>query len=179
MAFVDVDPVMDTLFDPSIINPPSLVRSALYETTGRKFRAAGVFYRWLTDGKEIEHPLREITSEPWLDETLNKIADFRGAADNWDGCGSAAPDEALFATAEKVAEDFSSMPVFWRPTLNFDPDGHPNFAAYNDELYLTLTVDAVDRLSWYAVRNGREAFRENVDVAEFDATIFLNDFAVA
>ncbi|WP_340583873.1 hypothetical protein [Brucella pseudintermedia] len=178
-AYIDIDPVMDSLFDPTVINPPSLVRSALYETTGRKFYSAGVFYRWMTDNSEIKYPFRDITSDPWLDETLNKIASFRGAADNWDGYGSVAPDESLFATAEKIAESFSKMEIYWRPTLNFDPDGHPNFAAYNDDIYLTLTVDAIDRISWYAVRNGQEYFRENIDMADFDSSIFVNDFEVA
>nr|WP_278437083.1 hypothetical protein [Brucella anthropi] len=175
MPYVDTNPVLD-VFDPTTINPPSLNRSALYEGTSRRFSASGIFYRWLTeqnDDGRIAYSIREIgASEPWLDETLNKIADFRGASDNWDGEGSLAPVELLFPAAEKVAEQFSQLPVSWRPTLNFDPDGQPNFAAYNDDVYLTVTIEGEDKLSWYAVINGHEVYQDDIALTDFNPVIF-------
>lgn len=179
MAYIDSNPDLDKLFDPTTVNPPSLIRAESFDLTVRPVNVSGVLYRWLSPDRQtngrIAYALREIGAcEPWLEVTLNKIADFNGVGDNWDGNGSAAPIVALFATAEKVAEEFSRLPVSWRPTLNFDSDGYPNFAAYNDELYLSLTIESEDKISWYAVRNGEELFEENVDLASFDASIFMN-----
>lgn len=184
MPYVDTNPVLDVLFDPTTINPPSLNRTAMYEGTGRRFNASGVLYRWLTEQSEdtgrVAYSVREIgASEPWLDETLNKIADFRVASDNWDGAGSAAPIEELFPAAEKVAEQFSQMPVSWRPTLNFDPDGQPNFAAYNDDIYLTVTIEAEDKISWYAVINGEEMYQDDIALSDFDPALFTKAAEVA
>lgn len=179
MPYIDNNPDLDKLFDPTTINPPSLIRAATFDPTVRPVSLSGVLYRWLSPDREakgrVTYALREIGAcEPWLEVTLNKIASFHDASDDWDGNGSLAPDAALFAAAEKIAEEFSKLPVAWRPTLNFDADGHPNFAAYNDDLYLSLTIDTEDSISWYAVRNNEELYEENIAISSFDAKIFLN-----
>lgn len=183
-AYVDMDTHWGSAFDPTVLKSSSLVRTALFDTMSQRFFKGGTFYRWLTNDIDsqgrVVYPTRPANaSEPWLDETLVKIARFRGAVDNWDGMQSLAPNEALFPMAQRIAELFSAMPVSWRPTLNFDPDGQPNFAAHNDDIYLTVTIEDVDKLSWYAVKNGIEKYRDDVTFNDFDASIFVDQFEVA
>ena len=117
---------------------------------------------------DVPTTIPTIRPDPWLVDTLEQIALHRGLPNNWDGQQSLAPDESLFEAAEILASEFARMCVHWRPTFAIDPEGKPAFAAYNDDIYLSLTVDSPDHVSWYSVIGGREEFRDEVPVVSLE-----------
>lgn len=162
----DVTAAYDYLFDHGLHNPPAVVSESSFRPP-----LANIFFGKLvqvtTSAKDAVIPqLRQL--DPWLNQTLEDIALHRGLTNDWDGQMSAAPDEALFETAEIIASQFAQLPVHWRPTLTIDSDGRPNFAAYNDDLYLSLTVDEPGVISWYSVVDGKENFRDEVVIGQLE-----------
>ena len=105
--------------------------------------------------------------DPWLVATWNFIADHRDLAPGWDGVDAVAPERELLDTAEALAILISAKPMRARPQFSVDIKGRPSFALYDDRLYLHLTIDSADRLSWYSVSGGEEFFEDDI---AFDGT---------
>lgn len=100
--------------------------------------------------------------DPWLLATLDSIANHRDLRPGWDGMDAAAPNRECLDAAEALAGLFSGKPMTDRPQFAVDSEGRPSFATYSDRLYLHLTIDAPDRISWYAVADGDELFEDDV-----------------
>jgi hypothetical protein len=100
--------------------------------------------------------------DPWLVETWELINAHRGLTADWDGMGAVAPNRECLDAAEAFATLVSAKPMTVRPQFAVDSRGRPSFAAYGEHLYLHLTVDAPDRISWYAVIDGEETFEDEV-----------------
>jgi hypothetical protein len=98
---------------------------------------------------------------PWLADTMEIIEaqrQFRkGVAGSDVGRVS-----RVFVTAEMLASLLASVPSNRRPQMNVDEEGIPSFATVTQDFYLHLTVDAPERLTWYAVAKENEYFQENV-----------------
>jgi hypothetical protein len=105
--------------------------------------------------------------DPWLVATWDLIADHRDLVSGWDGINALAPEPERLDAAEALAILISAKPMRARPQFSVDSDGRPSFALYDDRLYLHLTIDSADRLSWYAVFGGTESFEDDI---VFDGT---------
>jgi hypothetical protein len=105
--------------------------------------------------------------DPWLVTTWDLIADHRNLAAGWDGINALAPESECLDAAEALAILIAAKPTRARPQFSVDSNGRPSFALYDDRLYLHLTIDGADRLSWYAVSGGTESFEDDI---VFDGT---------
>jgi hypothetical protein len=95
---------------------------------------------------------------PWLIGTMEIIDAHRRGVH-----GSSNKQKlALLDTAEMLASHISDISPRRRPQLNIEPEGRPTFATAVDDFYIHLTVDAPDRLTWYATVGGDEHFDEGV-----------------
>lgn len=162
----DVTVAYDYLFDHGLRNPPAVIAESSFRPV--------VFNNYVGKLVQVKATTKDVVVtqvrllDPWLSQTLEDISLHRGLGEDWDGENSAAPNEALFETAEILASQFAQLPVHWRPTLSIDSEGRPNFAAYNDDLYLSLTVDEPGIVSWYSVVDGKENFRDEVEISSLE-----------
>jgi hypothetical protein len=100
--------------------------------------------------------------DPWLLATWELIAAHRGLLRGWDGMDALAPSRECLDTAEALANLIAARPMRVRPQFAVDSEGRPSFAAYGEHLYLHLTIDSPNRLSWYAVVKGEDFFEDDV-----------------
>jgi hypothetical protein len=126
---------------------------AFFEATPRHLRAMTA-----RNSNVVVLPPRD----PWLVATWDLIADHRNLTSGWDGETAAAPRRESLDTAEALAVLIAAKPMQTRPQFSVDCNGLPGFAMYDDRLYLHLTIDDVDRLSWYAVSGGTESFADDI-----------------
>jgi hypothetical protein len=96
---------------------------------------------------------------PWLIDTMSIIDAHR--KNLLSGSRTVGSRPAL-DSAEMLASFISDISPRRRPQLNIESDGRPTFATATDDFYIHLTVDAPNRLTWYAVVRGAEHFHEGV-----------------
>jgi hypothetical protein len=113
-----------------------------------------------THNSQNESVVFSCLRSPWLVATLSSISDFRGAEHGWDGIDAAAPGHPVLDTAEMLTAHFNGAPI--RPTFSVDALGRPTFSSTAENFYLHLTIDAPERLTWYAEVDGEEFFQDNV-----------------
>jgi hypothetical protein len=158
-------------FDPRWLLPRIRMSDTSYEANGtaqKRFiqmgpfevnaEMAGVFSVNYGVGETVSIPV----VDPWLLATLDSIADHRDLHPGWDGMDAVAPSRECLDAAEALAGLFSGKPMTDRPQFAVDAEGKPSFATYSDRLYLHLTIDGPDRISWYAVADGDELFEDDV-----------------
>lgn len=117
-----------------------------------------------------ENPTRSATSsgvpflnvpgiffDPWFAETMQIIAAARSAA-KIDGVDR----EGLFTSIEMMAAFLSDVSADYRPQLSIDDDGCASFGASLEKFYLNLTIESPGEISWYALVEDREHFKEGV-----------------
>jgi hypothetical protein len=96
---------------------------------------------------------------PWLVDTITIIDAGRKSFAGREQERAVRP---LLDSAEMLASFITEFSARRRPQLNIEPSGRPTFATATDEFYIHLTVDAPNRLTWYAVVGGTENFYEGV-----------------
>lgn len=96
----------------------------------------------------------------WLTSAIDAIAEFKTVKDGWDGIDALAPQWDSLDTAEMLAVFFNSMDQ--HPAFTVDALGRPTFSLNSDNLYLHLTVDRGNRITWFAEVAGVEHFDENI-----------------
>ena len=94
---------------------------------------------------------------PWLVGTIEIIEAHRRALSVTDKT-----KVALLNAAEMLASYISDVNTRRRPQFNVEPEGRPTFATAADDFYIHLTIDAPDKLTWYATVGGDEYFDEGV-----------------
>jgi hypothetical protein len=102
--------------------------------------------------------------DPWLLQLQQQIAAQRSMDDSWAEHYHQRPSEDALAAAEVLGSLFAEVPAPLRPQYSLDADGNPTYTAYDDRIYLHLTIDESGLLSWYSVVNDVEMFEEEVDV---------------
>jgi hypothetical protein len=117
----------------------------------------------MIDGAEVPiHGVTLISTDPWLIATWNSISRHKSLQTGWDGHNAPAPDRNCLDAAESLANLLSAKPMSVRPQFAVDSDGRPNFATNTKDLYLHLTIEEPNLLSWYAVRDDVEYFEDDV-----------------
>jgi hypothetical protein len=96
---------------------------------------------------------------PWLVDTMTIIDAGRKSFAGGQQEKAVLP---LLTSAEMLASFITEIGAGRRPQLNIEPSGRPTFATATDDFYIHLTVDAPNRLTWYAVAGGAEHFDEGV-----------------
>ena len=96
---------------------------------------------------------------PWLVDTMTIIDTGRK---NFAGSQQGHAIRPLLDLAEMLASFITEIVPRRRPQINIEPSGRPTFATATDDFYIHLTVDAPNRLTWYAVVGGTEHFDEGV-----------------
>lgn len=112
------------------------------------------------DTVQDKQPNLTNNSDPWLNYMAVEISKFRNLADNWDGVGSKAPHGEALDIAEVLVAGFTELPMSKRPKLRVDSEGYPTFVTYHDEVYVKITVESSQLVSWYSVIDGVEALDE-------------------
>lgn len=107
--------------------------------------------------------------DPWLDLTVQAIAAHRNLEDGWDNGSAEAPSNEALDVAELLAQGFATAPMNLRPQVIVDTEGTPSFTMYNDEVYLHLSVDGPDSVSWFRSVDGNEEFEDSVIVTADNA----------
>ncbi|WP_102784120.1 hypothetical protein [Thalassospira sp. GB04J01] len=100
--------------------------------------------------------------DTWLNNCLEAINAHKHLKDGWDGALAPAPENASLTTAEFLALGFSYLDSHLRPSFSVDSEGCPGFSLYNDHIYLHLTIDAPELISWYVVKDKQESFGDDV-----------------
>jgi hypothetical protein len=96
---------------------------------------------------------------PWLIDTMTVVDTGRRRLA---GAENEGPGRLLLDSAEMLASFITDISPRRRPVLNIEPGGRPTFATATDDFYIHLTVDAPNRLTWYAFVGGAEHFDEGV-----------------
>ncbi|WP_369720058.1 hypothetical protein AB8Z38_22925 [Bradyrhizobium sp. LLZ17] len=125
-------------------------------------RRAGNRYEAHLVGSVSEQPRLVLAYQrsAWLTSVINATAEFRTVKNGWDGVDAEAPKWDSLDTAEMLAVFFNNMDQ--HPTFAVDALGRPTFSLNSDELYLHLTVDGANQVTWFAEVAGVEHFHENV-----------------
>lgn len=113
-------------------------------------------------GSMSEQPRLVLTYQrsAWLTSAIDAIAEFRTVKNGWDGVDALAPQWDSLDTAEMLAVFFNNMDQ--HPTFTVDALGRPTFSLNSDDLYLHLTVDRGNQITWFAEVIGVEHFEESV-----------------
>lgn len=141
---------------------------------------ARLFLQTVAVARETSPPLSTFSAQPsaahdgWLSETLERIERYRTYVDGWDGREAPGPDAGSLATSEYLTAFFADWPTSQRPKLALDMDGIPTFAAKTDEFYLHLKVEGPGLLTWFAVVDGQEYFKDDVS---FDGSSLPGELA--
>ncbi|PJR13986.1 hypothetical protein [Sinorhizobium meliloti] len=107
--------------------------------------------------------------DPWLDLTAQAIAAHRNLEAGWDNGLADTPSNEALDVAELLAQGFSTLPMSLRPQFLVDTEGAPSFTIYNDELYLHLTIDGPNSISWFRSVGGDEQFEDGTVVTAENA----------
>lgn len=113
--------------------------------------------------------------DAWTTSTLEMIAAHRSLESGWDGKSALPPSKESLDTAEMMTWAFAAADSNIRPSFAVDVDGNPGFAAFDNDLYLHLTIDKPNMVSCYTMKDGKSVYREQATVDSFTSLQFISD----
>ena len=121
--------------------------------------------------------VRFTRSEPdaWTTNTLEMIAAHRSLESGWDGKSALPASKESLDTAEMMTQAFAAADSNVRPSFAVDVDGNPGFAAFDNDLYLHLTIDGPNMVSCYTMKDGKSSYWEQAALDSFTTLKFVSD----
>ncbi len=111
----------------------------------------------------------------WLTETAERISACRNYQDGWDGDEAVAPTSEALGAAEALAVLLTVVSSHVRPQFSVDALGRPTFSRNVRNLYLHLTIDSENAITWFADHKGTEYFQDSV---QFDGRVVPEELAL-
>lgn len=112
----------------------------------------------------------------WQEQAWNRIGELIEVASTWPTSAGSAPQLALLSAAELLVAALDALPPSRKPVFAVDSDGLPNFVTYIDDVYVHISIEKPDRISWYSVIEGEERF---YDDQYFDGFTLPSELAAA